>query len=67
VTLIVLGPGGESVIEAQAATASDDAEERFSGSVATGSSDLEMVSTSEDGGGNEVVGLRFPAVSVPPS
>jgi hypothetical protein len=65
VTLTVLGPGGELVIEAQAATTSDDAEERFSGSVATGSSDLEMVSTSEDGGGNQVVGLRFPAVSVP--
>jgi hypothetical protein len=65
VILTVLGPGGESVIEAQAATGSDDAEERFSGSVATGSVDLEMVSTTEGGGGNQVVGLRFPGVSVP--
>jgi hypothetical protein len=65
VTLTVLGPGGESVIEAQAATTSDDAEERFSGSVSTGSVDLELVSTTEGGGGNQVVGLRFPAVSVP--
>ncbi|MCB9297018.1 MAG: metallophosphoesterase [Lewinellaceae bacterium] len=43
---------------------SDDAEERASGDVDTGSSDLELV---EDGArGNQVLGLRFNNLNIPP-
>ena len=62
VTVVVTGSNGEVVLERRVATGSDDAEERASGNVSLGSSDLELVF---DGGGNQVVGLRFASLGIP--
>ena len=62
VTVTVQGPGGTTVLDLSIASGSDDAEERASGSVSTGSSDLELTF---DQGGNQTVGLRFTDVTIP--
>jgi acid phosphatase type 7 len=46
-------------------TGSDDAEERSDGGVNTGSTDLELV-YDYSATGNQIVGLRFPNINVPP-
>jgi len=48
-------------LEVRVAAATDDAEERASGSVTTGSSDLELVFDGSD----QVVGMRFTGVAIP--
>jgi hypothetical protein len=62
VTITVNEGGQVTVIEAQVAADTDDAEESVSGSVSLGSSDLELVYDKD----NQMVGMRFTAVSVPP-
>jgi len=58
------GGGGPTILDVTVATGNDDAEESVSsGSVNRTSSDLEMVS---DGSTNQLVGMRFTGVSVPP-
>jgi hypothetical protein len=57
------GGGGLITLEVRVVASSDDAEERVSGSVSLGSSDLEFVF---DGGGDQTVGMRFNAVTIPP-
>ena len=52
-----------NTVEVRVASSSDDAEESASGVVSLTSSDLELVYTS---GSNQVVGMRFNAVQVPP-
>ncbi|HZN38532.1 MAG TPA: hypothetical protein VFD82_06990 [Planctomycetota bacterium] len=52
-----------TVVERPIATSDDDAEESATGTVNRGSSDLEMVL---DGSVNQVVGLRFQNLTVPP-
>nr|NIM50710.1 hypothetical protein [Gemmatimonadales bacterium] len=63
VSISVTAIPGISVVEVQVASSSDDAEERVDGSVSLSSSDLELV---YDGGGDQVVGMRFNGVSIPP-
>ena len=54
---ITVSEGGEiTTVQVRVASGSDDAEERASGSMRVGSSDLELVI---DGGGNQTVGMRF--------
>ena len=48
--------------EVQISSSFDDAEERASGGMSIGSSDLELVS---DAGGNQTVGIRFNDVHIP--
>lgn len=55
------GSGG-GVVEVRVAKSADDAEESTSGSVSTGSSDLELVYDK----GIQVVGMRFGGVAIPP-
>src|SRR6476469_4979743 len=50
-----------TTVDVAVARTSDDAEEAPSGVVNLSSSDLELV----DSGGNQTVGLRFPALTVP--
>ncbi len=54
--------GQTTTFEVRVAASSDDAEERVSGSVSLGSSDLELVF---DSGGDQTVGMRFQGVLVP--
>ena len=49
-------------IDVQIAASSDDAEEGEAGNIKLISSDLEMV---QNGGENQVVGLRFPGINIP--
>jgi hypothetical protein len=64
ITVTVLPP----VVEVRIATAADDVEEYVSGTVSTGSGDLDMVYNTEGGvTGNQTVGLRFTGVTVPPN
>ncbi len=62
VSIDVEGPGGALTFESRINSGADDAEERANGSVLVGSSDLEMTL---DGGGDQTLGLRFPAVTIP--
>ena len=62
VGIAIEGPGGLFTFESRIDTGSDDAEERATGSVLVGSSDLEMTL---DRGGDQTVGLRFPGVTIP--
>jgi hypothetical protein len=62
ITVTTSGGGGDSV-DVRVAAASDDAEQAPSGSVDTGSSDLELVA---DGSAIQTVGLRFANVAIPP-
>jgi hypothetical protein len=61
--VITVVSGGDSggTVDARVAAGPDDAEEAASGSVALGSSDLELVYD----GSNQIVGLRFTGVRVP--
>ena len=52
------------IFEARIIAPDDDAEERESGSMYVNSSDLEFV---QDGGGNQLVGLRYGDVQIPPN
>ena len=61
-TVTVVPEGAGNVLDVRVAAGSDDAEERASGSVSLGSSDLELVF---DGGGDQTVGMRFNAVNIP--
>ena len=61
-TVTVNPEGGGNVLDVQVSAGSDDAEERASGSVSLGSSDLELVF---DGGGDQTVGMRFSGVGIP--
>jgi hypothetical protein len=54
-------PGGSGTIERRIAAGSDDAEESATGSVSLTSSDVELVYD----GSNQVVGLRFPGLTIP--
>jgi hypothetical protein len=58
----VAGTTGSGVVQVRVAARADDAEESATGSVSTGSSDLELVFD----GGDQLVGLRFNAVAIPP-
>ncbi len=51
-----------TIFQSRISASSDDAEERASGKVVLGSSDLELVF---DKGGDQTVGLRFNAVTIP--
>ena len=51
-------------VDVQVAASSDDAEERPSGSVTLTSSDLELT---QDGTNQQIVGMRFTGVSLPPA
>ncbi len=61
-TVMVTGTRGEQVTRRRIAAGSDDAEERTTGDVTLGSTDLEIVF---DRGGHQIVGLRFTGVDVP--
>ena len=52
-----------TIFEVRVAASSDDAEERVSGGVSLSSSDLELVF---DSGGDQVVGMRFNGINIPP-
>jgi VCBS repeat-containing protein len=54
---------GETTLDVRIANSTDDAEERVDGSVSRSSSDLEMVF---DSGGDQVVGMRFNGINIPP-
>ncbi|MEZ4656466.1 MAG: hypothetical protein R2911_02735 [Caldilineaceae bacterium] len=55
----------QSVVDVQIATSTDDAEERVSTTkVSTNNPDLELVF---DNGNEQVVGVRFPGINIPPS
>ena len=58
-------PAGAAVTEIRVSAGSDDAEERVSGSVSLGSSDLELV-FDKPATGDQTVGMRFNAVTIPP-
>ena len=58
----VAGTGTSSVVQVRIAARADDAEESATGTVSTGSSDLELVFD----GSNQLVGLRFASVAIPP-
>ncbi len=60
---LVITPVRGDVFETRVSTTADDAEESLAGGVSTTSSDLEMTL---DGSTQQVVGLRFSAVTVPP-
>ncbi len=62
VGLTIEGPG-TTITESRISAGSDDAEERASGRMKLTSSDLEM---SFDGGGDQMVGMRFTGVQIPP-
>jgi hypothetical protein len=53
-----------NAIDVRVSASSDDAEERASGSVVLTSSDIELVF---DAGGNQIVGLRFNNLAIPPN
>ena len=55
-------PAGTTVREVRVTTGSSDAEQGVSGSLSTGSSDLELTT---DGSTRQVVGMRFAALEVP--
>ena len=57
----VTGTSGTGVVQVRVSAASDDAEESATGALSTGSSDLELVFD----GSNQLVGMRFNAVSIP--
>ncbi|MDH3647975.1 MAG: PKD domain-containing protein, partial [Gammaproteobacteria bacterium] len=61
-TVTVTGVGGSDVLDIQVAAASDDAEERASGSMYLTSTDLELVFDKDI----QTVGMRFTGVTVPP-
>ena len=61
-TVTVVPEGAGNVLDVRVAAGSDDAEERASGSVSLGSSDLELVF---DGGGDQTVGMRFNGIGIP--
>ena len=51
------------IVDVQVATSSDDAEEKSSGGIRLTSSDLELI---QDKSNQQVVGLRFTGVNIPP-
>jgi len=55
-----------STFERRVATGMDDVEEAASGSVYTGSSDLELIYDSYAGQDNQTIGLRFQNILLPP-
>ncbi len=59
---IVLDPIVTTPVAVQISSSIDDVEERFDGTIATTSSDLELVL---DGAGNQTVGMRFTDIYVP--
>jgi hypothetical protein len=62
-SLALAGRAGADTVEVRIAAASDDAEESVaSGAVSVSSSDLELVA---DGSDLQIVGLRFPGVTIP--
>lgn len=61
ITVDLLDP--PSVLDISISAGSDDAEQRTSGTVITGSTDLELTL---DGGGPQLVGLRFRDITIPP-
>jgi hypothetical protein len=58
----VAGTTSSGVVQVRVAARADDAEESATGSVSTGSSDLELVFDGSD----QLVGMRFNAVAIPP-
>jgi hypothetical protein len=62
VTIIVTGSLGEITLEIRLEASSDDAEERDSGTMNLTSADLELVF---EGGGDQMVGMRFNGVDIP--
>jgi uncharacterized protein YjiK len=58
----VAGTTGSGVVQVRVAARADDAEESATGTVSTGSSDLELVFDGSD----QLVGMRFNAVAIPP-
>ncbi len=64
-SLLLLGVAATAqatVLEKRVSSSYDDAEERISGKVSRGDSDLELV---YDKGGNQTVGIRFPGLTIP--
>ncbi|MBD2355860.1 right-handed parallel beta-helix repeat-containing protein [Tolypothrix sp. FACHB-123] len=55
-------PTSTKVIEVKVSSSSDDAEQRISGKMNLDSSDLELIN---DGGNDQLVGLRFVGVNIP--
>jgi hypothetical protein len=62
INIVVTGPSGELVTEIRVSASTDDAEERDTGNISRGSSDLEFVF---DRGGDQTVGIRFNEVEIP--
>ncbi len=58
-----LNPSIQSTVEVRVAASTDDAEENASGNMSLASSDLELV---VDGSSNQLVGMRFNGVNIPP-
>jgi hypothetical protein len=62
ITVTSSGGGGSTTIDKRVAAGADDAEQASSGSVDTGSSDLELVT---DGTSVQTVGMRFSGLAIP--
>ncbi len=62
VTVTISQANPPLVFQTRVSQASDDAEERASGTVSTASSDLELT---YDAGGHQIVGTRFASVGIP--
>ncbi len=62
ITVTAAPPPGTTTIDVRPVTVTDDAEESATGSVATNSSDLELVFD----GSNQTVGIRWPAIPIDP-
>ncbi len=62
-TVSVRQPGAPSVFEVRISSGLDDVEESSTGSVSTGSSDLELVNDGSTG--DQTVGLRFTGIDIP--
>jgi hypothetical protein len=58
-----VNPSIQSTVEVRVAASEDDAEENASGNMSLTSSDLELV---VDGSSNQLVGMRFNGVNIPP-
>jgi hypothetical protein len=62
VTITIISVNAPTIIEVRIGSGADDAEERPSGSVSLNSSDLELI---QDGSKAQVVGVRFPGITIP--
>lgn len=63
IAVTIVPPG---TVEVRIAAGTDDAEERVNASISLTNSDLELVNNTEGGvTGDQIVGLRFPALGIP--